>query len=245
MHESSHDHRFHVLFRDDWYVAIDKPVDWLIHHSPVASRTLPAVVPTLERQLARKLFPVHRLDRATSGILLFALSPEAAAAVATQFERRLIKKDYLAVVRGWFEPPTGQIDRPLSPAPGETTQVAVTRYAELARCELPIPVIPHQTSRYSLVRVFPETGRRQQIRRHFAGAAHPIIGDGHHGDRRHNQLFRERFSCERMLLMAQSLTFHHVWLRKDVFLRCPLDEQVQALLDLLFPHFSKVEMTSE
>ncbi len=236
---------FRVLFQDDWYVAIDKPVYWLIHHSLTASRTLPAVVPSLERQLGRKLFPVHRLDRATSGILLFALSTEAAAAVAMQFERRQVKKEYLAVIRGWFQPPSGTIDRPLSPEPGETTQEAVTRYETLTRCELPIPVFPHQTSRYSLVRVFPETGRRQQIRRHFAGAAHPIIGDGHHGDRRHNQLFRERYSCERMLLMAHTLTFRHTWLEQDISLHCPLDEQVQALLDQLFSPSWKASLATE
>ncbi|HNV69627.1 MAG TPA: pseudouridine synthase [Candidatus Ozemobacteraceae bacterium] len=227
--------RFSIVFLDEWYVAIEKPVDWLIHHSPTAPRSQPAVVPVLEAQLGRKVFPVHRLDRATSGLLLFALSSEAAAAVAMQFEQRQITKTYLAVVRGWFAPPAGSIERPLSPMPGENQQEARTCYETVAQCELPVPIPPHQTCRYSLMRVFPETGRRQQIRRHFAGAAHPIIGDGHHGDRRHNQFFAERFGCRRMLLMAARLKFYHIWLKRFLELQCHLDEPVQALLSDLFP----------
>lgn len=229
---------FRIYYLDDWYVAIEKPTDWLIHPSPIAPRGEPTVVPVLEVQLGKKLFPVHRLDRGTSGVMLFALSSEAAAAVAVQFQQREIEKTYLAVVRGWFNPSEGVIDRPLSPWPGETTQEARTRYSCLAQCELSIPVGSHATSRYSLVRAFPETGRRQQIRRHFDGASHPIIGDRQHGDRRHNQMFAEHLHCDRMLLMAHELAFFHPWLNKPLCLRSEIDEPCCALLDKLFPEAS-------
>ncbi|HOT29841.1 MAG TPA: pseudouridine synthase [Candidatus Ozemobacteraceae bacterium] len=229
-----------IIYRDEWYVAIHKPVGVLVHPTRIAEATAETLLPIICGQLGRRVYPVHRLDRATSGVLVLALSSEAAGKLSAQFEARKVEKTYLAVVRGWFRPPEGVIDRQMRQWPGEPLQDAVTRYRTLAAVELPIPVGPHQTSRYSLVEVNPETGRRQQIRRHFSGAAHPIVGDTSQGDRHHNLVFRERFGCDRMLLMAQEIRFDHPWLGRRLRLVCPPDESVRRILGTLFPESSPV-----
>lgn len=229
------DDRLQIIYQDEWYVALHKPVGLLVHPTRIAEATAETLLPIICGQLGRRVYPVHRLDRATSGVLVMALSSEAAGKLSAQFEARNVEKTYLAVVRGWFRPPDGVIDRQMRQWPGEPLQDAVTRYRTLAAVELPIPVAPHATSRYSLVEVNPETGRRQQIRRHFSGAAHPIVGDTSQGDRHHNMVFRERFGCDRMLLMALEIRFDHPWLGRRLRLVCPPDEPVRRVIGTVFP----------
>lgn len=229
------DGRLPILYLDEWYVVIHKPVGLLVHPTRIAEATAETVLPIICGQLGKRVYPVHRLDRATSGALVMALSSEAAGKLSSQFESRSVEKTYLAVVRGWFRPPEGVIDRQMRQWPGEPLQDAVTRYRTLSAAELPIPVPPHPSSRYSLIEVHPETGRRQQIRRHFSGVAHPIIGDTSQGDRHHNMVFRERFQCDRMLLMAVGISFHHPWLDRRLRIACPPDEKVEQTLGTLFP----------
>ncbi|MBF0502369.1 MAG: hypothetical protein HQM09_19675 [Candidatus Riflebacteria bacterium] len=227
---------FKILYQDEWYVAIDKPVGWLVHPTKIAPVTRKAILPVLRDQLCRHIYPVHRLDCGTSGVLLFGLSSQAAGKLSVMFEKREIDKTYLAVIRGWLSPSDGSIDRDLSPWPGEPAQLAVTTYKTLAKIELPIPVSPHQTSRYSLIEVKPRTGRRQQIRRHFSGVSHPVIGDTSHGDQRHNRVFIDNFQSERLLLMAVEISFHHPFQKKDLTLTCPPDYSTGQLLHKLFHH---------
>lgn len=229
------EYKLPILYLDEWYVAIHKPVGLLVHPTRIAEPTAETLLPIICDQLGKKVYPVHRLDRATSGVLVMALSSEAAWKLSSQFESRNVEKTYLAVVRGWFTPSDGVIDRQMRQWPGEPLQKAVTRYKTLSTVELPIPVPPHPSSRYSLIEVRPETGRRQQIRRHFSGAAHPIIGDTSQGDRHHNLVFSERFRNDRMLLMAVGISFDHPWLGRRLRIDCPPDEKVVKMLDEVFP----------
>ncbi len=195
-----------ILYQDAHYVAIDKPPGLLVHRSRI-SQDRAFALQTLRDQLGRHVYPVHRLDRATSGVLLFALSAEAARRLVAEFERQAVDKEYLAVVRGWVEE-RGLIDHPVADDEGSgIAQAARTRYGCLARVELPFAVDRYPTSRYSLVSASPETGRRQQIRKHFKHLSHPLIGDTTHGNGRHNRFFREEFGVRRLLLMAHRLTF--------------------------------------
>jgi tRNA pseudouridine65 synthase len=228
-----------VLYRDDWYVVVDKPPDLLVHHSGMAPKSLPDLVSILQDQVGKKVYPVHRLDRKTSGLLVLALSSEAAGKLSALFEARLVAKTYLAVVRGWLDPTDGQIDRPLSQLPGEPVRAARTRYITIATTEVPIPSGRHPTSRYSFLEVNPETGRRQQIRRHFAGMAHPIIGDGSHGDKEHNRIFREYYQCPRLLLLATRVRFLHPFSGRQLTVKCAPDQATGFLLTRLFPGAEK------
>lgn len=195
-----------VLFRDDRLAAVSKPCGLMVHRTSI-SRDREFLSEILREELGRRIWTVHRLDRATSGVLLVALDRNAAADLGSQFEAGEIGKRYLAVVRGWTED-GGEIDKPLR-ASRNRFQDAVTRFRCLARTELPVAVPPYATARYSLLDIQPLTGRGHQIRRHLNHISHPIVGDVNHGDRRHNRLFRSRFGCHRLLLHAYAIAFRH------------------------------------
>jgi len=197
-----------ILYQDEHYVAIDKPPGLLVHRSPI-SRDRVFALQLLRDQLGRRVYPVHRLDRATSGVLIFGLSAAAAARLVARFEARLVDKEYLTVARGWVDA-EGVIDHPVADDEGNgVAQPARTSYRGLATVELPFAVDRYPTARYSLVCVMPETGRRQQIRKHFKHISHHLIGDTTHGNGRHNRFFREQLGIARLLLMAQRLRFAH------------------------------------
>ena len=182
-----------ILFKDQVMVAVHKSSGLLVHRTSL-SRNRKCVLQTLRDQIGQRVYPVHRLDRPASGVLLFALDPAACRALSSQFAGQSMTKRYLAVVRG-VTPTQGTIDYPLRREPDKTPQSAVTSYHTLASVELPVAVGPYATSRYSLVAVFPKTGRRHQIRKHFAHISHPLIGDTAHGEGRHNRLFANVSGC--------------------------------------------------
>jgi len=195
-----------LLYLDERLCAIAKPSGIMVHRTGISTDRV-FVADVLREQLGQRIWTVHRLDRATSGVLLFALDVEMAASMGRLFEAGAIAKRYLAVVRGWLDE-LGEIDKPLSGSRNKTRD-ALTRYRRLATAELPVAVPPHETARYSLAEIEPKTGRTHQIRRHLNHISHPIIGDVNHGDRRHNRLFRARFGCHRLLLHAVSLEFEY------------------------------------
>ncbi|MBF0406892.1 MAG: hypothetical protein HQM10_06040 [Candidatus Riflebacteria bacterium] len=225
---------FQILYQDEWYVAIHKPSKWLVHPTKISPEGRRIILPVLRNQLGQRIFPVHRLDCGTSGVIVFALSSEAAGELSAKFEKREVDKTYLAVVRGWLSPTEGSIDRDLAPEPGKSVQKAVTNYSTIAQIELPVAVHPHSTSRYSLLEAKPYTGRRQQIRRHFSGISHPIIGDTSHGDQRHNRVFKEMYQSESLLLMAIEISFIHPFLNRLLIISSPPDLATNTILKKAF-----------
>jgi len=227
-----------ILYQDAHYVAIDKPPGLLVHRSPI-SRDRVFALQTLRDQLGRRVYPVHRLDRATSGVLIFGLSADAARALADQFEARMVDKEYLAVARGWLDD-SGVIDHPVADDEGNgIAQSALTRYRRLAKVELPFAVDRYPSSRYSLLSVVPETGRRQQIRKHFKHVSHHLIGDTTHGNGRHNRFFRSRFDIHRLLLMSLRLGFVHPY--EDIRINVQADpdevwQNIAVLFETRLPH---------
>ena len=209
-----------VVYRDCWLCAIDKPSGLLVHKSARGDDRVFAMQ-MLRDQLGQKVWPVHRLDRATSGVLLFALDAGTAAAVGQQIMARSVDKRYLAVVRG-HTGLEGRIDKALSTNDGRADQPALTDYRRLATMELPIPVGRYASARYSLVEVFPHTGRTHQIRRHFKHIFHPLVGDTTYGEGRHNRLFRTEFACHRLLLHAAELRLAHPHTHEPLCLQAPL-----------------------
>jgi tRNA pseudouridine65 synthase len=196
-----------ILHRDEHLVAVDKPSGMLVHRMPgCVDREV--VVQCLRDQLGQWVYPVHRLDRGTSGVLLFALDPAVAASVSAAFRTRDVEKRYLALVRGWA--PTAQrIDAPIRKPDTKTRVPAITELRRVSVVELPVAVGRHATSRYSLVELSPKTGRTHQLRLHLAHLRHPIIGDVRHGDGRHNRFFREAHGIRRLMLCATSIGFTH------------------------------------
>ncbi|MEO3679481.1 tRNA pseudouridine(65) synthase TruC [Rheinheimera sp. FR7-31] len=230
-----------ILYQDEHLVAIDKPSGMLVHRSFLDKHETVFVMQTLRDQLGQHVFPVHRLDRPTSGVLLFALSSDVARILSQQQELKLWRKYYLAVVRG-FMAQGGELDYPLKEQlddiadkfarTDKAPQPAVTHYQPLARIELPIPVSKYPAARYSLVALQPLTGRKHQLRRHLAHLRHPIVGDTSHGDGKHNALFKQHLQCQRLLLLAKQLQLPHPVTGEPLLISAGLNE-----LDSLFSQF--------
>lgn len=199
-----------VIHRDADLIAINKPAGLLVHRSSIDAHNPDNAVKLLRRQTGSYLYPVHRLDRPTSGALLFALNRSCAAGLATMFEKRQIRKVYLAVVRG-FTDACGTIDYAVRDRDSEAKDryEATTHYRTLRRMEIDKRVDRYPSSRYSLVELTPVTGRRHQLRMHMKHINHPIIGDTSYGKGTHNRFFRDYFNCERLLLHARQLQFLH------------------------------------
>lgn len=200
-----------VLHRDDHLVVVHKPAGWLVHRTGLDAGETRFVVQTLRDQLGQRVFPVHRLDKGTSGVLVMALSSEAARGLVQAFEQHEVSKSYLAMVRGWpaerFE-----VDHALKPddAPADApAQSAHTRFERVATLTLPVAVDRYPETRVALVRAEPLTGRRHQIRRHLKHVSHPIMGDATHGKGSHNRWWAQYLGLQRLWLHAHRIGFSH------------------------------------
>ena len=231
-----------MLYRDDRIVAVNKLPGLLVHRSAVDRHETENAMKLLRNQLGMRVYPVHRLDKATSGVLVFALDKETAGRVAQAFADRTVVKTYLAVVRG-YAGEAGSIDHPLRECPdkatdrladaGKPAQEAVTDYERLATAELPFPGGRHPTARFSLVLATPRHGRKHQVRRHMKHVFHPVIGDTTYGDGRQNRFFRERFDCRRMLLHALEIGFPHPLTGQPLRIGAPPDDGLRTLFAAL------------
>jgi tRNA pseudouridine65 synthase len=235
-----------ILYEDAHYVAINKPNGLLVHRTRIAEEKNEFALQMLRDQLGLRLYPLHRLDRGTSGVLLFAKSPEAAAPIVKAFEDRLPEKTYYAIVRG-YAPESGTIDWPIRPDKDNNLkepQEAVTHFERLGTVELPIPVGRYQTGRYSLVKVKPETGRMHQIRKHFGHIRHYIIGDKKHGDWRQNLMFLEQLESTTLLLHAAALTFEHPFTSQKIRIKASLPENMRRLCEQFsWSHLPELKVT--
>ena len=224
-----------ILFQDHHYVAVHKPADMAIHRNEWTQAHEPLLLQTVHQQLGKFIFPVHRLDKATSGVVLFALTADAARRMCGEFEARRVYKRYHAVVRGWLAD-SALLDRPLIEEKGREPAAAQTYYRRLAQCVLPIAVGRYAQSRYSLVEAYPYTGRMHQIRKHFSGISHPIVGDRAHGDDEHNRMFQQQLGCSRMLLCAQQLRVLHPYTGQTLDLQAEPEPEFSRMLELLGLH---------
>ncbi|WP_179108104.1 tRNA pseudouridine(65) synthase TruC [Rodentibacter pneumotropicus] len=228
-----------ILYQDKWLVAVNKPAGMLVHRSWLDPHETQFVMQRLRDQIGQHVFPIHRLDRPTSGVLLFALSSEIANLMCQQFEQKKVKKFYLAVLRGYLEG-ANRIDYPLKiqldkiadkfAKEDNIAQEAVTDYECLKIIEMPYPAGRYKTSRYSLVRLIPHTGRKHQLRRHCKHIFHPILGDTQYGDLHQNRALTENTGCKRLLLHAETLCFIHPISQATITIHAPLDEQWQDLM---------------
>lgn len=198
-----------LLHDDAELLAVDKPAGLLVHRTALDAHEQRTALDLLRARLGVPLWPVHRLDKGTSGVLLFARSADAARAVGAEFEAGRVAKHYLALVRGW-PADEGTVDHPLArdperPSAGQPHGAASTGWGVRGRLEWPFPDGRHPTSRYALVDAWPRTGRRHQIRRHFKHIAHPLVGDSTHGKGAHNRAVAAWLGSTRLWLHALRL----------------------------------------
>ena len=230
-----------ILYQDEHVVGVNKPAGMLVHRSWLERHETQFVMQTLRDQIGQLVYPIHRLDRPTSGVLLFALNSETANLLCHQFEQKQTEKEYLAVVRGYVTG-QGEIDYPLKvqldkiadkfAQQDKEPQSAVTFYNGLKTVEMPYGVGRYATSRYSLVRLIPKTGRKHQLRRHMKHIFHPILGDTQYGDLHQNRALTENTDCSRLMLHAEKLTFVHPLTQQSITLQAGLDEQWQNLMQI-------------
>jgi len=194
-----------IIYQEENIVAINKPHGLLVHRTKMATDAKVFAIQELRNQLEQHVYPVHRLDRKTSGVLLFALNASTQSQVSKLFRDGKISKTYKAIVRGHLQG-NGIIDYALTNDRG-TEQSAITHYRVLEHYEIDLPFGKHSTSRYSLVELLPITGRFHQLRKHMAHIFHPIIGDRPHGCNKQNKLWKERFDMTTMMLHAERIQF--------------------------------------
>jgi len=193
-----------IIFQNDNLVVVNKPAGMLVHRSTISSDNC-FLLQILRKQLGRMVFPAHRLDRPTSGLMVFGLTQGIVSRLGVAFQQGEVEKGYLAVVRGWLHE-RAVVDYPLKKEGEGEEQEAVSTYEPLGRIEFPWPAGGFPSARYSLLRIVPKTGRWHQIRRHMAHIRHPVVGDTGHGDGKHNRLFREHLHIHRLMLHASSLS---------------------------------------
>lgn len=222
-----------IVYEDEDIIAINKPHGLLVHKSKMAADADEFALQMLRDQINQHVYPAHRLDRKTSGILLFSLNKEIDSAIQQLFAEQKIKKTYWAVVRG-FTPDQESIDYPLKKENG-TLQEAITHFKTLKRFEIPLQSGKHLTSRYSLIEIEPETGRMHQIRKHMAHIFHPILGDRPHGCNKQNKLWKNNFGMDTMMLHAKKLEFTHPRTQIKIEIQADLQPEFLRVLNILEP----------
>ncbi len=225
--------RLEVIYQDEHLIAVHKPSGLLVHRTKIAEETDLFALQILRKQIKQRVYPIHRLDRKTAGVLLFGLHKEAAQKMGILWMERKVQKAYLALARG-YTPSSILIDYALQKEGKNIKQEAVTKLTTLKTIELPCAVGRYQTARYSLVYLEPVTGRKHQLRKHLGHLRHPIIGDNLYGDNKHNRFFREEIKIPNLLLMSRSLAFEHPFTQQKLMLTASLSTP----LELLFKHFN-------
>ena len=220
-----------IIYEDEYLVAINKQHGLLVHRSSIAADAEEFAVQILRNQLGTKVYPVHRLDRKTGGVLLFAKDENTNSKMQIMFSKNEVKKGYLAIVRG-YTPDKLEIDYPLKKENGQV-QEAFTKLYTISQSEIPVAFGKFHTSRYSLVKLEPETGRMHQLRKHMAHIFHPIIGDRPHGCNKQNRMFKEKYGMDTMLLHAQSLSLKHPILNTEIKLTALFQGEFTRMLNVL------------
>ncbi len=220
-----------LLHQENSFVAINKPHGLLVHRTSIATEDSEFALQILRDQLHKHVFPVHRLDRKTSGVLLFALDKETTAQLQLCLQNENSQKRYIAIVRGYF-PDNIDVDYPLTNDSGKT-QDAITHFKCIERVELAIPFGKFETSRYSLIEAKPKTGRMHQIRKHLNHLRFPIIGDRPHGCNKQNKLFLEKWNMNTMMLHAISLNIKHPKTEEQLLIKAEFHAEFIRTLNIL------------
>ena len=217
-----------VLYEDENFIAVHKPHDLLVHKSKISTDRISAVQ-IVREMTSCQVDPIHRIDRATSGVLLFGKNKESTKFASDQFMNHEVSKTYLAIVRGWPTEDTGQVNNALKNEKG-VEQEAHTEYEVLAKIDYPESIGKYKSSWFSLIRAFPKTGRMHQVRRHLKRLCGPVIGDTQRGSGKHNTFFREKFNSHNLLLFAESLNFKNMN-DEEVYIKADLPDSLRNIMN--------------
>lgn len=218
-----------IVYEDDLLIVVNKPNNFLIHQSHYARNIIEqTLLDVLKEQLGFKVYPLHRLDRKTSGIIILLKEKQYISRFQELFTNNTVRKTYYAIVRG-FSPSNGVIDSPVKNDDTGVYKNAVTNYHSIEKITLDIPVKPYAQSRYSLIKLQPETGRMHQLRKHLNKISHPIVGDYKYGDRFHNRMFENELNCHYLFLHAYSIAFTNPITDQQHFFKADFPDDWQRL----------------
>jgi tRNA pseudouridine65 synthase len=221
-----------IIYEDEYMLCVTKPNNVLVHHA-YHSRNMSdekSLLQLIQEQIGLKTYPIHRLDRKTSGAILLAKNKEYVSEFQDLFTNNEIQKIYYGVVRG-FSPASKTIDSPVKGRDANVHKEALTELKTLENITLEIPVKPYDTSRYSLVELFPKTGRMHQLRVHSNKISHPLIGDAKYGDKNHDVMFDENFGFKNLFLHAGKLEFTHPFTNEKLILKASFPKDWIALFE--------------
>lgn len=217
-----------IIYQDEQLIAVHKPHGLLVHKTAIARDAKEFVLQILRDQIEQYVYPCHRLDRKTSGVLLLAKDKDTQREINQLFADRKVDKLYHAIVRGWT-PETMHIDYALT-NDRDQTQEAQTELRTLERFEINVPLGKYNTQRYSLVELKPLTGRMHQLRKHMAHIRHPIIGDRPHGCNKQNRLWKQKWNMLHMMLHAKRLDLPSPW---DLSFESEYSREMQYTLEII------------
>ena len=214
-----------TIFEDEYILCVSKPNNVVVHHAKFSKNVIEekSLLQLVKDEYNLDCYPIHRLDRKTSGIILLAKKKEYVNAFQQLFTNNEISKTYFGLVRG-FSPDEKVIDSPVKGRDEKVYKDAETHLKTLANITLNIPVTPYDSSRYSLVELTPKTGRTHQLRLHTRKISHPLLCDPKYGDNNHNHMFVEQFGWENLFLHAGFLTFKHPFSNKELNLSADFPE---------------------
>ncbi|UAM99351.1 pseudouridine synthase [Polaribacter litorisediminis] len=221
-----------IIFEDEYILCVNKPNNVLVHHAFLSRNVAheASLLQLIDQELHIKVYPIHRLDRKTSGLILLAKQKEIVSRFQELFTSHKIQKTYFGVVRG-FSPDTKIIDSPVKGRDANVHKEALTHLKTLENVVLNIPVKPYDSSRYSLVEFLPQTGRMHQLRVHSNKISHPLIGDAKYGDKSHDVMFDENFGWKNLFLHAGKLEFIHPFSSEKMILKASFPTDWISLFD--------------
>lgn len=221
-----------IIYQDKNLVAINKPSGLLVHKTDLDPNESQFAVQILRDQLGKYVFPIHRIDKPTSGVLLFSLNSKVAQILSQSMQEMNFHKEYIALVRGWA-PDHIIVERGVRQTRSNVRKEAFTKFWNLQNTTLPVSLGPYETARYSLVKACPLTGRRHQIRKHLNHISHPIIGDTWYGDRDHNRYFANELKLNQMFLHSVCMRFKDPENGLKLEIKAPLPVHWQKALSKL------------
>ena len=220
-----------ILFEDQYIIVVNKPNNVLIHYSHYARNIKDdTLIDLIEKQFDKRFYPLHRLDRKTSGVIIFAKEKEYIPLFQDLFLTDAIQKTYWGIVRG-FSPSEGTIESPVKNPDTKAYKEALTHYKTLASITLDIPVHPYPQSRYSLIELKPKTGRMHQLRIHLNKISHPLVGDYKYGDRFHNRMYVQNYDCHNLFLHASELQFVHPYTKKELIIKASINANWKKVMN--------------
>jgi len=218
-----------ILTQTKNYVIAHKPSGFLVYAESPKEEVL-SLQTFLQEQLNRKVYPVHRLDKQTDGLIIYAFSKEGADKLRKVFQSKSVEKTYLAFCHDHFTEERIRVDAPLKKNKQKVTEKAVTIIEPVQNIDIELR---GEKRKYSVVMCYPETGRFHQIRRHLRHIKHPIVGDSIYGNSWNNEAFQEEFRVDRTLLSAITLKFQDPWSKQNILVKTKLDFDFANLLNSL------------